>query len=104
MSGGHDDHGGHGDAKAKKGCWAKFVEIFWKIWKATIDNRRFRAYAIAIIKFVTITLVQANETFPKDEDYFYNYRNIFLTLGYAWMVILILMFTERYVRELIFVK
>lgn len=92
--------GGKGD----KTCCEKFKNILWKIWKATIDNRRFRMYALAIVKFVTITLIQATETFPKDEDFFYNYKNVFLTLGFCWMGTLCFLFTERYIRELIAIR
>jgi hypothetical protein len=105
----HGDHGDsthHGEEKHKagKGCLAKTWDIIKFIWANTIDNVRFRMYALSIIKFTTITLIQANETFPKDEDYFYNYQNIFTTLGYSWMAILIILFTERYIRELICVQ
>jgi hypothetical protein len=45
-------------------------------------------------------MIQAYESFPKDSSVYY-YRYVLQAMGYAWMIILLTLFTERYFRELI---
>lgn len=71
-----------------------------KVCNLTLGNRRLRAYIFAIIKFTAVCMIQAYESFPKDSSIYY-YRYILQSLGYTWLIILLTLFTERYVRELI---
>lgn len=87
-----------------KTCCQKTKDILWKIWKSTLGNRRLSNYILDIVKFLSITLIQATQAFPTDEQFFSNYGNIFFTLGFCWMATLIILFTERYFRELVAVR
>jgi hypothetical protein len=55
-----------------------------------------------ILKFVTLTFIQGNESFPKEEEEFFGLQAMFQAFGYTWMAILVIMFTERYIRECYF--
>lgn len=72
-----------------------------KINSYILGNRRLRAYIFAMIKFTAVTMIQGYESFPKDEDAFYKYNDVFITLGYCWIGILATLFTERYIREVV---
>jgi len=61
-----------------------------------------RNYLFILLKFITVTFIQANEAFPKESTQFKNLEPLFYTMGYIWMAILIILFTERYIREVYF--
>ncbi|KAL9652635.1 hypothetical protein ABK040_003938 [Willaertia magna] len=77
-----------------------------KIQKYTIGNRRLKTYLYSILKFFSITYIQANKLLPS--NHFINendhlIKQLQLTLqiiSYIFMVLLILSFTERFIREI----
>ena len=92
----------HGIVLKKKSCPEKTKYCCVRTWKNTIGNRRLRAYLVGMLKLTIITMIQANDSFPPDVGFFYTYSPLFLTLGYSWMAITLLLLTERYFRELLF--
>lgn len=78
-----------------------------KISSFTIGNSRLKMYLFTIIKFFTITFIQANGIFgdyvvlSDGENHLKTTLQIF---SYCFMGILIVMFTERFIRELIAVS
>lgn len=74
---------------------------FQKLNSYFLGNRRLRSYIFSIIKFTAVTMIQGNDSFPKDIDAFYFYQDLFVSLGYSWMGVLFVLFTERYLREVI---
>ncbi|KAG2375162.1 hypothetical protein C9374_010166 [Naegleria lovaniensis] len=85
------------------------IETFKKYWKkfssSTFGNRRLKMYIYSCLKFLTITYVQANDLFGKSDTLVLTegeqqLQLVFKIVSYTFMAILMLLFTERYIREL----
>jgi hypothetical protein len=54
----------------------------------------------ACFKLTVVCFIQGNDSFPKGDSEFEQYGDLFRAMGYTWMAILLLLFSERYIREL----
>ncbi|EFC35826.1 predicted protein [Naegleria gruberi] len=96
----------NGGGSNNNGSWTDTVARRWKKFSSwTIGNRRLKMYIYSVLKFATITYVQANDVLGKasntNNQTEKDMQMAFKVLSYLYMAILILLFTFRYVRELI---
>lgn len=85
------------------------IDTFKKYWKkfssSTFGNRRLKMYIYSCLKFLTITYVQANNLFGKSDALVLTegeqlLQSVFKIVSYTFMGVLMVLFTERYIREL----
>jgi hypothetical protein len=75
----------------RKSIWKRFTSFL-------IGNRRLKSYLFTLFKFVSLTFVQANKIGMEENPGW----NLGLEIvSYSFMVILVLLFTERYIREIV---
>ncbi|KAL9658517.1 hypothetical protein ABK040_006057 [Willaertia magna] len=71
----------------------------------TLGNRRLKMYLYSVLKFFSITYVQANDLLGKNPvkktELQENIESVTRIISYVFMALILLSFTERYIRELI---
>ncbi|KAG2386520.1 hypothetical protein C9374_002264 [Naegleria lovaniensis] len=95
----------HPANRQKETPWTKFKKYWKKFSSKTIGNRRLKMCIYSILKFFSITYVQANNIFGGEALHLSEREKqlslSFKIISYMFMAVLILLFIERYFRELI---
>ncbi|KAG2374219.1 hypothetical protein C9374_011056 [Naegleria lovaniensis] len=73
-------------------------KILWKIFKATLGNRRLRLFLYRLLKIITVTYIQANHVLGSSETS--AIRFALKIIAYIFMVFLCIITISRYAREL----
>ncbi|KAL9644662.1 hypothetical protein ABK040_005027 [Willaertia magna] len=81
----------------KKGKFKHYLSLFNKY---TFGNRRLKVYLLTSIKFFAILYTQANNLFELDKlNTDENFVKAIEIISYFFMALVLLLFTERYIRE-----
>ncbi|EFC45053.1 predicted protein [Naegleria gruberi] len=103
----YDIHG-QSNNKAPTSGWESFKQKWKKFNQWTFGNRRLKMYIYSVLKMFAITYVQANSLIGTNssarKQFEIDLQKALQIISYFYMAVLILMFTIRYIRELIAIK